>query len=279
MTNPMKPPAFLYGTAWKEDRTQDCVERALRAGFRGIDTANQRKHYFEVGAGLALKRVMDQGLVRREEVFLQSKFTSVDGQDDRLPYDPEASYAEQVRRSFESSLEHLHTDYLDSYVLHGPTTSRGLAPADWEIWGAMEALHDEGRARALGVSNVNLAQLQLLCEKARVKPAFVQNRCYASRGWDSEIRALCRAKGIVYQGFSLLTANQPIFEKPRFRKIVEAARCTPAQAIFAFARQVGMLPLTGTSDSGHMREDLDALQVELDAPSIESLASLLIPPA
>jgi diketogulonate reductase-like aldo/keto reductase len=270
------PPDFLYGTAWKEERTQACVEQALKAGFRGIDTANQRKHYFEVGVGLAVKAAIDQGWVRREDLFLQTKFTSIDGQDERLPYDPAAKPETQVRQSFESSLEHLHTDYLDSYVLHGPTISRGLAAEDWAIWRAMEALHDEGRAKRLGVSNVNLPQLELLCEKARVRPAFVQNRCYAMRGWDSEVRAFCKEQGIVYQGFSLLTANQAVLGTPRFRELVERAGCTPAQAVFRFAQLVGMLPLTGTTDPAHMKEDLDCSKITLSAQdllTIETLAS------
>src|SRR2546423_1529110 len=125
----VRVPRFLYGTAWKEERTQRLTERALRQGFRGIDTANQRKHYHE-------------------------------------------------------------------------------AAADWEAWRALEALHDSGRVRLLGVSNVTLEQLQRLCEQARVPPRFVQNRCYASRGWDHAIREFCDAHGLVYQGFSLLTANR-----------------------------------------------------------------------
>ena len=82
------------------------------------------------------------------------------GQDHRLPYDPEAPIAVQVEQSFASSLEHLGTEVIDSYLLHGPTQRSGLAPADWEAWRAMEAIHDSGRARLLGVSNVTLEQLQ-----------------------------------------------------------------------------------------------------------------------
>src|SRR6478672_4901266 len=195
----IRVPRFLYGTAWKEDRTHALVELALRHGFRGIDTANQRRHYHEAAVGQAVAAAIQGGLVTRDELFLQTKFTFRDGQDHRLPYDPKAPVATQVEQSFASSLEHLGTDVLDSYVLHGPSRSDGLGPADSEAWRAMEALHAGGRARLLGVSNVSRAQLEALCSGARVRPRFVQNRCHASRGWDRDVRAFCAANGLVYQ--------------------------------------------------------------------------------
>src|SRR5579863_9144359 len=116
-------PDFLYGTAWKQDRTPLLVELALRMGFRGIDTANQRRHYFEAGVGQGLAAAYSAGLVTREDVFLQTKFTYQRGQDHRLPYDPAATLSVQVAQSMASSLEHLATDYVDSYVLHGPASN------------------------------------------------------------------------------------------------------------------------------------------------------------
>ncbi len=193
---------FLYGTAWKEERTQRCVELALEAGFRGIDTANQRKHYFEEGVGRALKT---SGLPR-DQVFLQTKFTFRDGQDARLPYDPKASVSRQVQQSYASSLEHLGVERLDSYVLHGPSSRSGWQPVDSEAWAAMESLG----VPHLGVSNVSLEQLEMLCDQAAVQPAFVQNRCYARAGWDEAVRSFCRERNIRYQGFSLLTANPQV---------------------------------------------------------------------
>ena len=88
-------PTFLYGTAWKEDRTAALTELALRAGFRGIDTANQRRHYFEAGVGEALAAAYLAGIVTRADLFLQTKFTYRRGQDHRLPYDPEATLSAQ----------------------------------------------------------------------------------------------------------------------------------------------------------------------------------------
>jgi diketogulonate reductase-like aldo/keto reductase len=268
-------PPFLYGTAWKEDQTERLARLALEHGFRGIDTANQRRHYFEAGVGAALASAIAAGLVRREDVFLQTKFTFQPGQDHRLPYDPAAPTRTQVAQSFDSSLEHLGVDTIDSYVLHGPSRRHGLGDEDFEAWSAMETLHASGKTRYLGISNVSLAQLEMLVPQARVKPMFVQNRCFARTRWDANVRAFCREHGIVYQGFSLLTANLAELRTAAFRELVMRVGRTPAQIVFRFALQAGMLPLTGTTDPEHMREDLQVFDWELsreDMVTIEGLA-------
>ncbi|MDD2724600.1 MAG: aldo/keto reductase, partial [Methylovulum sp.] len=222
-------PTFLYGTAWKEDQTEALTYNAIKAGFLGIDTANQRRHYFEAGVGNAVKRAIAEQLLQRSELFLQSKFTFVSSQDHRLPYDPKADYDTQVQQSFASSLEHLHTDYLDSYILHGPAVRDGLSDADWEVWRAMESLHKSGAVKLLGVSNVSYGQLQGLFKQAEIKPAFVQNRCYARSQWDAQIRQLCRENDALYQGFSLLTANATELQKPGIAGIAKRLGCTMPQ--------------------------------------------------
>ena len=94
---------------------------------------------------------------------------------------------------------------------------------DWDAWRAMEAIQASGRARLLGISNVTLEQLRELCGRAKVRPRFVQNRCYAARGWDRDVRAYCTANGAAYQGFSLLTGNR---------------------AMLALIRQIGLVNIT-----------------------------------
>ena len=163
-------PRFLYGTAWKEDETRRLTELALRQGFRGIDTANQRKHYHEAAVGEAVAAAIREGVAARDGLFLQTKFTFRRGQDHRLPYDPGAAVGAQVEQSFASSLQHLGTEVIDSYVLHGPSRRVGLGSDDREAWRAMEAIHADGRARLLGVSNVALEQLDGLCQGASVRP-------------------------------------------------------------------------------------------------------------
>jgi diketogulonate reductase-like aldo/keto reductase len=271
-------PGFLYGTAWKEQETERLTLLAFEAGFRGVDTANQRRHYFEAGVGAAVKRAIAGGVVRREELFLQTKFTYAGGQDHRLPYDPDADLATQVCQSLASSLEHLQVDSIDSYVLHGPSSRHGLTESDREVWRAMEELQATGRTRFLGISNVAVDQLEELWTDAVVPPAFVQNRCFASQGWDRAVRAFCRAKGIVYQGFSLLTANGMELRHPALLRLVARVGKSPAQVVFRFAQQVGMLPLTGTTNVDHMREDLEANRFELseeDVRVVETIATVV----
>ena len=124
--------SFIYGTAWKKEATARLVQLAVASGFRAIDTANQLIHYREALVGEALQALEKKGITR-DTLFLQTKFTSVGSQGGRTPYDASADLATQVRQSFDSSLTHLRTDYVDSYVLHGPYSRRGLGGADWEI--------------------------------------------------------------------------------------------------------------------------------------------------
>lgn len=268
-------PTFLYGTAWKEDRTAALVEMAIRAGFRGIDTANQRKHYFEEGVGRGLAVAYEAGIVKRADMFLQTKFTYRGGQDHRLPYDPAAPPATQVTQSLRSSLEHLSTDYVDSFVLHGPSSGYDWTDTDAEVWAAMVRERAAGRTRLLGVSNVSLRHLQQMAAAHKEMPAFVQNRCFARLGWDRDIRTFCNERKIIYQGFSLLTANVELAGHPAVTRAAHRENATPAQIIFAFARSVGMLPLTGTTNPQHMKEDLAALELAIlpqEVSAIESAA-------
>jgi diketogulonate reductase-like aldo/keto reductase len=271
---PTPLPDFLYGTAWKEDRTPALAELAVRTGFRGIDTANQRRHYFEAGVGQGLAAAYRAGIVTRAELFLQTKFTYQQGQDHRLPYDPAAELSTQVAQSMASSLEHLGTDHVDSYVLHGPASGHGWSEDDVETWDAMVKERDAGRTRLLGVSNVSLRHLEQMAATGAEAPAFVQNRCFARTGWDRAVRAFCAERGIVYQGFSLLTANPEVLQHPLVGRIAARLQATRPQVVFRFAQAVGMLPLTGTTDSEHMTQDLASRERVLSADEVRAIESL-----
>jgi diketogulonate reductase-like aldo/keto reductase len=273
--NQVTIPSFMYGTAWKKGATGYLVQLAVSVGFRAIDTANQLIHYQEALVGEGLQALAEQG-IKRDSLFLQTKFTSLDGQGGRAPYDPSADLATQVRQSFDSSLAHLHTDYLDSYVLHAPYSRLGLGDEDWEVWGAMEELYQSGKTKMIGVSNITAAQLAELCERANVKPMVVQNRCFAVLGWDLEVREICQAHDVIYQGFSLLTANREVLAGREIQTLARRLNATPAQIIFRFAMQIGMLPLTGTTDEQHMREDLQAEQITLSSEEIERIEMIAL---
>ena len=194
---------------------------------------------------------------------------------DRLPYDPAADLTTQVAQSMASSLEHLGTDHVDSYVLHGPSSGYGWTDDDTEVWAAMARERDAARTRVLGVSNVSLRHLEQMAALGLEMPAFVQNRCFARRGWDRAVRAFCADRRIVYQGFSLLTANVEVLHHPEMTRIATRLRAAPTQVVFRFALAVGMLPLTGTSDALHMTQDLASRDLALSADDARTIESLL----
>ncbi|MEP7153659.1 MAG: aldo/keto reductase [Nitrospira sp.] len=271
--NQVPIPSFMYGTAWKKEATTQLVQQAVTAGFTAIDTANQLIHYQEALVGEALLELAKQG-TPRDRLFLQTKFTSVTGQDHRTPYDAQADLTTQVKQSFDSSLAHLHTDHVDSYVLHGPYYRRGLAAEDWEVWAAIERLYESGKTKMIGISNVTAEQLTLLCQRATHKPMVVQNRCYAALGWDQEVREICRTHGIIYQGFSLLTANREVFAEPEVRAMAAKYGMGLAQLVFRFAMQIGMLPLTGTTNPQHMTEDLQSDRFTIAPEDLQRLETI-----
>ncbi len=273
MDNSEKFPSFIYGTAWKEDATAELVNMAISNGFSGIDTANQPRHYQEHLVGEALLKLSGEG-IEREDLFLQSKFTPADGHDHRIPYDPSADLTTQVKQSFASSLKNLHTDYLDSYLLHGPYSLPGLGNEDWEVWSAIEELYISGKARFIGISNVNVEQLELLTEKAEIKPMVVQNRCFAAQGWDRAVKDFCKAHHIVYEGFSLLTANPFILQNSGVQEIARRLGRTPEQVVFRFSIQIGILPLTGTTSEQHMKEDLMVEEFELNNNDLNMIETI-----
>ena len=248
-------PRFFYGTAWKEERTEQLTLQALEAGFTAIDTANQRRHYYEEAVGRGLQTFLERGTKKREDLFIQTKYTYARGQDHRKPYDEKATFTEQVRQSIKSSFEHLGTDYLDSFLLHGPF-GNGVSENDLEVWSAMEELLKEGKTKLIGVSNFEISQLKTFYKSVTIKPSFVQNRCYANMGWDKEVREFCIENKIFYQGFSLLTANRNEIMSPSVQALAAKYKKTIPQIIFRFSQQIGIIPLTGTSNTENMKSDL-----------------------
>lgn len=269
----VQSPRIVYGTAWKKERTESLVSEALTQGFRGIDTACQPRHYDEAGVGRAVAAALD-GELTRAELYLQTKFTPLAGHDPaRIPYDAQASTAEQVAESFETSLVNLQTDYVDALVLHSPLRE----PAEMaEAWQALEAIADSGRARQIGISNCyDLDYLTQLHAAARVKPAVVQNRFFAETGYDREIRAFCAANGIIYQSFWTLTANPHVLGSETVREAAARHSRTPAQVLFRYLTHEGVVPLTGTTDPEHMREDLAIFAFSLADDERAAITTLL----
>lgn len=266
-------PPIIYGTAWKKERTSVCVQQALAAGFRGIDTACQPKHYDEPLVGKALLAVREQG-VGRADLYLQTKFTPLSGQDPlRIPYDLDAPLAQQVEQSFACSLDNLNTDYLDGYILHSPL---GEYEQTLVAWRAMEHFVLQKSVRQLGISNCyNLKVLQALYRDAKVKPALVQNRFYKDSGYDKSLREWCRTQGIIYQSFWTLTANPHLLKDDVIQQLAITHGRTPAQILFCYLSLQGVIPLTGTTSQQHMREDLQSFDLQLSDSALAEITALL----
>jgi len=269
----VKMPWIIYGTAWKKKRTADLVVKAIQAGFRGIDTACQPKHYDERLVGAALNRLIDHG-IKRETLFLQTKFTPLSGQDPKqVPYDKNSPIESQVAQSFEASKKNLRTQYVDSLFLHSP-----LAPHEvlMNVWDAMETIQKAGGARQLGISNCyNPEVMRQLYTNANVKPAVVQNRFYQETGYDAELRHWCSTHGVIYQSFWTLTANPHVLISKPVCAIARKYNKSEVQVFFRYLNQSGIVPLTGTCSEQHMREDLNIFDFELSSDDLVNVSQLL----
>lgn len=265
-------PGILYGTAWKKGRTAQMVGQALALGFRGLDTACQPKHYNEPGVGAGVAARLGPGLAR-EDLYLQTKFTPINGQDPkRVPYDPNAPLVSQIAESCKLSLSNLQTTYLDALVLHSPFSTLNQTLTAWQ---AMEALVDQGLVRELGISNCyDLAELKAIWQAARIKPLVVQNRFYATTHFDTGIRRFCRNHGLFYQSFWTLTANNYLLEHPSIKELSYSYGVSEPQLFFRALTQLGIVPLTGTSSERHMREALSIFEFSLRQEEVHAVEKL-----
>lgn len=253
-------PFLLYGTAWKEQETARHVSEAVRSGFRFIDTACQPKHYNEAGVGDGWKAAADELGLQRSDIFLQTKYTPFNGQDpNRVPYDHTAPIEEQLKQSLAVSLKNLHTDYLDSLVMHSPldTVEKTL-----EAWRVMESFVDEGKVFRLGISNCyDFNFYTAIYDQARIKPSVLQNRFYAESNFDTELRKFCKEKGIWYQSFWTLTANRKALASAEVKSLAEKKNLTPQTLMYAFMMSLGYAtPLDGTTNQKHMLEDVAVME-------------------
>lgn len=266
-------PKIIYGTAWKKEQTASLVVKAVKHGFRGIDTACQPRHYFEPGVGQALKELESFGIFR-DQIFLQTKFTPLSGQDpNNIPYDPNASLQKQVMQSFAVSKRNLGVDFIDSFILHSPLKTHNDT---MEVWRAMEEIVNHSDVKQLGISNCyDLTKMQQLYHDARVKPSILQNRFYKETNFDKNLRHWCSENHIIYQSFWTLTANPALLQNPVLTDIASLNNKTPAQILFRYLTQVGVIPLTGTTSDVHMVEDLAIFAFELSETDINKIDHLL----
>ncbi|KAI9828872.1 MAG: hypothetical protein M1819_006487 [Sarea resinae] len=259
-----KIPALLYGTAWKKAETAVLVCEALKAGFTGIDVAAQPKHYREDLVGKAVREVLEEGKINREDLYVQTKFTSVNGQNrDNMPYDPRSSISDQVRTSISSSLNQLRhsqssdSSYIDSLVLHSPLPSMAQT---LEAWQTLEEFVPD-KIHNLGISNTSLSVLEALYDAVKIKPAVVQNRFHPQTGFDVPLREFCRDRGIIYQSFWTLTANPRLLRCLPVQILAESAGVEKEVALYCLVLGLeNTVVLDGTTNANRMGGDLAGLE-------------------
>lgn len=256
----IKIPKIVYGTAWKKEKTKDCVLKAIFCGFRAIDTACQPKHYQEHLVGEAIKEVLSEKIVSRENLFIQTKFTSLNGQDpSRIPYNPKAELKDQVRQSIEKSLQNLQLTYIDSLLMHSPM--RNLKD-NMDIWEVFEEYVNAGKVKHIGISNIyDFELLKVIWDYSNIKPSLIQNRFYMETKYDKDVRTFCNKNGIIYQSFWTLTANPHILQDGQTLEIANKYKKTKEQIFFKYVMSLGIVPLTGTTDETHMEQDLEVLNM------------------
>lgn len=232
-------------------KTREAVEWALEAGYRLVDTAALYGNEADVGAA-----VRASGLAR-EAVFVTTKLHRDDhGYDEAL-------------RGFDAGLERLGLDYVDLYLIHWPGSARRL-----ESWDALERILDEGRARAIGVSNYTLAHLEEVLDHGTVVPAVNQIELhpfnYRSR---LDLIGRCREHGIAVEGYSPLTKARKL-DDPAVVQIANAFGRTPAQVLIRWSLQHGLITIPKSTSRDRIRKNAAVFDFELDTSQIARLDAL-----
>lgn len=268
-------PKMIYGTAWKKEKTKDLVLEAIKNGFRGIDTACQPKHYREDLVGEAVNEAIKNNLITRKDLFLQTKFTSLDGQDPKnIPYNKNSKLEDQVNESVKKSLENLKVDYIDSLLLHSPMKSLKDTII---VYNVLEEYVEKGIIKQLGISNIyDCSELKSIYDAVKIKPSVVQNRFYSDSSYDVELRKFCNSKQIIYQSFWTLTANPNFLKGKLFSELASQMRVSTEQIMYKLVIQLGIAPLNGTTNVKHMEEDLKVLSIEdIEDKKVEQFKKLI----
>jgi len=257
-------PYLIYGTAWKKDETSRLVHAAINSGFRFIDTACQPKHYNEAKVGIGWTLAAKELHLKRTDIFLQTKFTSIEGQDVNhpLPYDPSASLEVQVQQSLQTSLKNLQTEYIDCLILHSPMNTM---KETFDVWKVMESFVINGIVKSIGISNCyNYSYFTSFYSSVTVKPSVLQNRFTSRTNFDQDLRSFCNEHDITYQSFWTLTANQHELRDLNILHMAKEKSLTPETLMYVYMMTLGHIPLDGTTSITHMKEDVDVMKRIID---------------
>ncbi|WUD78717.1 aldo/keto reductase [Streptomyces sp. NBC_00510] len=235
-----------------DDEAATAVATALEAGYRSIDTAALYRN--ERGTG----RAIAASGIPREELFVTTKLWNTDqGHDNAL-------------RAFDASLDKLGLDHVDLYLIHWPTPARGLYG---ETWRALEKIHADGRARAIGVSNFPVAQLQHLLDEGGVVPALNQIELHPNLP-QSELRAFHAAHGIATEAWSPLGQGRGLLDEPALAALAAKHGRTPAQVVLRWHLQLGNVVIPKSVTPSRIRENIDVFGFELDGEDLAAIEAL-----
>src|SRR3954469_21670062 len=262
-------PALGFGTLIPDPiATRTATKAALETGFRLLDTAERYRTEKEVGE--AMQEVFKEAKIKREDVFVITKLWNTNHRPER------------VKPAFEASLKRLQLDYVDLYLIHtpfafqpgdeqDPRDANGAVIYDKTVtlldtWRALEALMDEGKCKAIGLSDVSLEQAKGIVAAARIKPAVVhvESHPYLPE-WD--LLHYCQANGIVLQAFAALghSSEPRLIEHPVVTAIARRVNKTPAQVLLAWAIQRGTAPLTTSKTPGRIKENFEVSGIPEEA--------------